>query len=65
MNSLIAAVACLAAVSAETINFKDIGGVSLESGAPKDLTTAWANGKLVNETLKNLKANDVFYFPNE
>jgi hypothetical protein len=62
---VVAALAAVSTVSAETINFKDIGGVSLESGAPKDSATAWANGKLVNETLKNLKPNDVFYFPNE
>lgn len=67
MNSLIAsAVACLAAVaSAETINFNDIGGISLESGARKTNTVAWSNGNLVNETLKTLKSNDVLYFPNE
>jgi hypothetical protein len=67
MNSLITtAIACLAAISnAETINFKDIGGVSLEGGAEKSSSTAWANGNLVNETLKNLKPYDVFYFPNE
>ena len=67
MNTLLSVtVACLAAVShAETINFKDIGGVSLESGAEKSSATAWANGALVNATLKTLKPYDVFYFPNE
>lgn len=67
MKSFVAfVIACLVAVSkAETINFKDIGGVSLESGAEKSTATAWANGQLVNETLKSLKPNDVFYFPNE
>lgn len=56
---------CLAAATAETINFKEAGGRSLESGAPRNLDTAWANGNLFNETLKMLKPNDVLFFPNE
>lgn len=67
MNCLVAAaVACLATVAnAKVINFNDIGGRSLESGVEKTSQVAWANGNLVNETLKNLKFNDVLYFPNE
>lgn len=67
MTSIVVTViATLVSVSlAELINFKDIGGVSLESGQKKTTELAWANGGLLNETLKMLKPNDVLYFPNE
>ena len=61
----LASLALLSSSSAEVINFKEVGGVSLESGAKKTTELAWQNGKLLNETIMSLRSNDVLYFPNE